>query len=220
MCTPPPDPTAHQADAHRALVVGILGGIASGKSLVARLLAGDDGAVIEADQVAHAVLASDAITQKVRERFGDAVLGADGRPDRRALAGVVFEDSEARAALEGWIHPLVRDRIRAALDAARTASIVVLDVPLLLENDREHGLRAACDVLVHVDTPLELRATRAVTERGWAPDELARRERAQLSQDEKRRAAQHVIVNDGGIDQLKARCADLRRLLLAQRPTS
>ncbi|QDU84403.1 Dephospho-CoA kinase [Planctomycetes bacterium Pla163] len=220
MRTPPSDPTANSGSERRALVVGVLGGIASGKSLVARLLAGDDGAVVDADRVAHAVLASDAVTRKVRERFGDAVLGVDGRPDRRALAQVVFEDSEARAALEGWIHPLVRDRIRTALDAARTASIVVLDVPLLLENDREHGLRAACDVLVHVDAPVEQRTARAVTERGWAPDELARRERAQLPQDEKRRAAQHVIVNDGDLDQLKSRCADLRRHLLAQRPTS
>lgn len=214
-----PEPASASRRAQGPLVVGILGGIASGKSLVARLLAGDDGVVIDADQVAHAVLASDEVTEKVRERFGPAVLGPDGRPDRRALAEVVFEDAEARAALEGWIHPLVRDRIRAALDAAHDASIVVLDVPLLLENDAAHGLRAACDALIHVDTPFEQRAARAIAERQWAPDELARRERTQIPQDEKRRAAQHVIVNDRGLEQLEARCADLRRDLLAQRST-
>lgn len=199
------------------LVIGVLGGIASGKSAAARLLAGADGAVIDADALAHAVLSSDAVTALVAERFGPAALGADGRPDRAALARIVFEDAGARADLEGWIHPRVRARIRAALEEAHAKTVVVLDVPLLLENDPVHHLRERCDALVYVDAPLDRRTARAVATRGWSEDEVARREASQLSQDAKRAAADHVVANDADLDALAERCAALRARLLAER---
>ena len=205
----PPSPNAPRADRARTLVLGVLGGIASGKSTAAELLAGPDGLVLAADRIAHEVLASDEVTALVREHFGEAVLGPDGRPDRAALAARVFDPAHGEAdrrRLEGWTHPRVRATISTRLREARAAGIprVVLDVPLLLENDPEHGLVEACDVLVFVDVPLEERRRRAAT-RGWDVDELARREALQLPLAEKRARADHVLQNDGDLAALAAR---------------
>lgn len=191
--------------AGRPLVIGVVGGIASGKSTVARLLAGPDGVVLDADRAAHEALRSPEVVARVRERFGDEVLTGDGLPDRAALARVVFSDPDARAALEGWIHPVVRERLWAALEDASRRGLprVVLDVPLLVENDERHGLLAACDHVVFVDAPLADRDERATKTRGWAPGEVARREAAQLPLAEKRDHATHVIDNDKGPDELE-----------------
>ena len=171
---------------------GVLGGIASGKSRVAHVLAGEGGLVIDADRLAHEVLASEELTALVAETFGEGLLGSDGRPDRAALAARVFDDPTARAKLEGWIHPRVRAKIQAALDEAKAQGIgpVVLDVPLLMVNDAEHGLVDKCDHLVFVECDLNTRDERAVDSRGWSPGEVARREQSQhpLAEKQARRA--------------------------------
>jgi dephospho-CoA kinase len=203
-----------EARKHRTLVLGLLGGIASGKSEVARLLAGPDGVVLDADRLAHAVLASDAVTARVRARFGPAALGPDGRPDRAALARLVFGDPEALKALEDFTHPPVRAMIRARLEEARQAGVprVVLDVPLLLEHDERSQLAGLCDALVFVDSDDGERARRAAA-RGWAPGELSRREAVQLPLSEKRARADLVIENRGSLSDLEAEVdAALRRL--------
>lgn len=213
---PPPAPRG-------TLVVGLLGGIASGKSTVGRALAGPDGVLIEADALAHAVLASDEVTARVAETFGPGALGPDGRPDRAALARLVFSDPERRRLLEGWIHPRVRATIRARLAEARQRGVplVVLDVPLLLEADLKNteADRAVpeCDVLVFVDAPLADRDRRAVRDRGWPPGDVSRRERAQLSTDAKRARADHVLVNADSVEHLVRAAAALRAELLGSR---
>jgi dephospho-CoA kinase len=189
------------------LVVGVLGGIASGKSAVARALAQPDGIVIAADELAHAALDSPAVLAKVRERFGAASISPDGRADRAALARAVFDPVHGpalRSELESWTHPLVRDRIIALSSEARASGVprVVLDVPLLLENDAQHGLARLCDVLVFVDAPLVERERRAQRERGWPRGEVQRREAAQLPLAEKKKRAHHVIENDRGLAEL------------------
>jgi dephospho-CoA kinase len=198
-------------------VLGVLGGIAAGKSEVARRLAGEDGIVLSADRIAHEVLASPEVTALVEERFGRAVLGPDGRPDRTALAALAFAPgdperaAEVRKALEGWTHPRVRDRILVRLRDARSDGVprIVLDVPLLLENDAQHGLARACDTLVFVDAPDDERDRRARATRGWAPGEVARREGAQWPLADKRRRAQHVIPNTQSLVELETRVARL-----------
>ena len=197
MSIPPSEP-------QQALVIGVLGGIASGKSHVAASLAGSGGAVIDADELAHEVLASDEVTALVVEAFGEAALGADGRPDRGALAELVFSDAGQRERLEGWIHPRVRAKIQVALDEAkaRNTGPVVLDVPLLLENDAEHGLVAQCDHLVFVECDLDSREQRATASRGWSPGEVARREQSQLALAHKQARADHTIVNRGSLEEL------------------
>ncbi len=183
---------------------GVLGGIASGKSRVAHVLAGEGGLVIDADRLAHEVLGSEELTALVTEAFGEEVLGSDGRPDRGALSARVFDDPISRTRLEGWIHPRVRAKIQVALDEAkaRNTGLVVLDVPLLLENDEEHGLVAQCDHLVFVECDLDSRDQRAVSSRTWSPGEVARREQSQFPLAEKQERADHTIKNRGSLEDL------------------
>ncbi|MEM8712594.1 MAG: dephospho-CoA kinase [Planctomycetota bacterium] len=198
--SPPGEPAAYP----RTVVLAVLGGIASGKSYVARLLAGPTGVVLNADEAAHAALRSPEIIERLREAFGAEILDPEGLPDRAALGAIVFADPEARKRLEEWIHPVVRATLHTALEdaAARGVSRVVLDVPLLLENAAEHGLLASCDHLVFIDTADADRDARAVETRGWAPGEVARREAAQLPLTEKRQAADLIIDNRGDLDSL------------------
>ncbi len=198
----PPAPAERPAP---SLVIGVLGGIASGKSAAARLLAGPDGAVIDADALAREVLESPAVRVELGRRFGAGVLRADGSVDREALAARVFGDPAARADLESLTHPRVRARVRALLDEARARGVprIVLDVPLLLENDAQHGLVRECDALVFVQADDGAREERARRSRGWAAGEVARREAAQLPLAMKRARAGHVVHNDGGLQELE-----------------
>jgi dephospho-CoA kinase len=203
------------------LVLGVLGGIASGKSRVARLLAGQAGRVIDADRLAHEVLASEEVTAKVRERFGESALGRDGRPDRHALGRLVFDDPEARKALEGFTHPAVRAMIQRCLEDARREGLplVVLDVPLLLEQEAEARLVGLCDALVFVESDAGERAQRARATRGWSPEELARREAAQLPLSQKMARADLVIQNRGSLEELEREVrAALQRLGAGRKP--
>jgi dephospho-CoA kinase len=203
--------------ARAPLVVGVLGGIASGKSLVARVLRGPDGVLVDADALAHAVLGEPDVVELVRARFGAAAIGPDGRPDRAVLGRRVFSDAAARAALEGWIHPRVRDRMHAVLASAAGRPIAVLDVPLLLENDAQHGLVRLVDVLVFVDAPADERDARAQRNRGWPSGEVARREALQLPLSEKRARADVVLANGGTAAELERAATRLRAELLADR---
>jgi len=190
-------------------VIGVLGGIASGKSEVARGLAGPDGVVVSADALAHEVLGDPEVRARVRERFGAGVFGPDGAVDRALLGARVFDPvggPEARRALESWTHPRIRARILARLEAARAEGRprIVLDVPLLLENDAEHGFARACHLLVFVEVDPETRERRARERRGWPAGEVRRREAAQLPLDEKRALADFVIPNNGRLEDLEA----------------
>lgn len=197
----------------RPVVIGVLGGIASGKSLVARFLAGPDGAVLDADRFAREALEGPEIVERLRAELGPHALDENGRPDRAAIARLVFDSPERKRRLEGWIHPLVRERIRAGLSQARSdgRSPVVLDVPLLLENDAEHGLAGLCDFLVFVAADAAERDRRAVASRGWAPGEVARREKTQMPLEAKEALARYVVRNDAGTDELAAAVAGIRR---------
>lgn len=203
--------------AQAPLVIGVLGGIASGKSEVARLLAGEAGVVLDADRCAHEVLASSEVAELVAEHFGAECLDAQGRPDRRALAEQVFSDPERRRLLEAWIHPRVRARLGADLEraVAEGRPMVVLDVPLLLENAAETGLVERCHALVFVDAPAEQRVARARERRGWGPGELAAREALQLPLEQKRARANWVLSNAGDLESLRLAASALRQKLLA-----
>jgi len=186
--------------------IGILGGIASGKSAVGRLLAGSGGVVIDADHHARAALNSPEVVRELVSAFGRKMIGPDGLPDRAAIAERVFGDPKAKRQLENWIHPAVRERMRVDLDEARAAkrSPIVLDVPLLLENDAQHGLVQECDFLVFVDSEPGTRDARAVRNRNWQAGEVARREATQLPLETKRARARHVVENDGELSELES----------------
>ncbi|QDU88639.1 Dephospho-CoA kinase [Pirellulimonas nuda] len=190
--------------------IGILGGIASGKSTVTQLLAERGAVVLDADAAAHAVLQEPDVAAAMAERWGRGVVDAAGQVDRKAVASKIFSDgpdAEAdRAFAESLIHPRVRSRLlseRATL-IGRPDSVAVLDVPLLLEV----GWHTDCDLLVFVSAPNADRRARAA-QRGWTDQELAKREAAQAPISEKRAAAQEVIENSGSIDDLRGRVARL-----------
>ncbi len=186
------------------LVLGVLGGIASGKSAVSDAIAGPTGLAISADAIAREILNSPEVAQKISASFGPEFLNPDGLPDRELLASQIFANSERRKLLESWIHPLVRARILAELEQARAKGLprVALDVPLLLENDAKHGFVALCDALLFIEVPADVRELRAVANRGWAAGEVARREATQLPLDEKRARADFIISNDGDLEHL------------------
>jgi len=154
-------------------VIGILGGIAAGKTTVAKMLTELGATTISADEVAHRVLDKPAIRDRIAARWGREVLGESGHVDRDRLARVVFGNPEELAALEAITHPAIvaelRQRVAAARRSLETAAVVV-DAPLLLEAE----LDGACDVLIFVDCPREVRLARAIA-RGWDAEELDRR---------------------------------------------
>lgn len=186
-------------------LVGLTGGIGSGKSTVAELLAERSAEVIDADRIARQVVepGTDGLTEVV-DRFGEQVLTDDGRLDRQAVADIVFADDDARADLNAIIHPRVRRRIAERLAAVAEEEgernrIVVLDVPLLVEGGSDHGYQ---DVIV-VTAPEEVRVQRLVDERDMDPDDVRARIASQASEEERLSVATHVIDNSGTLEELE-----------------
>lgn len=175
-------------------VIGVLGGVASGKSFVAGELAGLGAAVLDADRAGHEVLRTPGVEDAVRSQWGDGVFGPDGRVDRARLAKVVFGDSpaaeEERKSLEQLLHPEIGRRLRQEAErlAAAGCPAAVLDAPLLVEADWD-GL---CDWLIFVEAPRPLRLARALA-RGWSEKDFSAREGVQESLDSKRRLADVVV---------------------------
>jgi dephospho-CoA kinase len=195
----------------KPIVIGLLGGIASGKSTVAGLLAGLGAKVVDADRIAHEVLWDQDVAAAIAAEFGAEVLDETGRPDRRRLGDAVFDDPGKLERLEAIVHPRVRERMEEEIAAAFSAGIraVVLDVPLLLESE----LTGITDTLVHVRASREARDRRAAANRGWSRGEVERREHRQTPVDEKQRRADHVIENEGSLEDLELRVRELWKLL-------
>jgi dephospho-CoA kinase len=186
-------------------IIGLVGGVASGKSLAAKMLVELGAVHLDADRAGHAVLAEDAdVRQALIDCWGDAILDADGRVNRNAVAQRVFDKSEAgnvnRKFLEDLLHPRIRQRLNIERDQAVATGkpAIVLDAPLLLEAD----WGSLCDIIVMIDSPRELRLGRAAM-RGWTAADFDEREAAQWPPDEKRRHADVVIPNFGTADDLR-----------------
>lgn len=175
-------------------VIGLLGGIGSGKSLVAAAL-GDLGCVVcDSDDLVRKQYAQPEVQAQMQHWWGRGVLDERGAIDRGAIAAIVFRDPAERRRLEAYLHPRVEAARRRLFEAAPPGTpALVIDAPLLLEA----GLASQCDQLWFIDAPESVRRTRVTTSRGWSADELARREAAQWSLDRKRAAAHHVLRNDG-----------------------
>jgi dephospho-CoA kinase len=175
-------------------IIGIAGGIGSGKSRVARLFGELGCAVIDSDAQVRDAYARADVRQTLKQWWGERVFKEDGQLDRAAVAATVFSDPAQRARLEGLIHPLVAEaRDEAMRRAARDPQLVafVWDTPLLFEV----GLNADCDAVVFVDAPQDLRLARVRRSRGWDAAELARRENLQWPLDRKRRLSDDVVTN-------------------------
>jgi dephospho-CoA kinase len=194
----------------RKPVVGLVGGIGSGKSRVAAAFAERGARVIAADDLAHEALRQPAVKEQVVGRWGPDVLDESGEVRRRQLGAVVFADPEERRALEAMVHPWIRERIRQELARAEAdpeVRLVVLDAAIMLEA----GWDAVCDRLVYVDAPRDVRLRRLAGQRGWSEKEVEARENAQLPLTAKAARADHVLDNSATPEHLNRQVDDLLR---------
>lgn len=184
-------------------LIGLTGGIASGKSVVARRLAEHGAIHIDADELSREVVepGTPALAQIERE-FGGEVIGSDGRLDRAGLASVIFQDPEQRAVLNAITHPAVKARARELMveaEAANPRAIVVYDVPLLIEAkvDVEHEF----DLIVVVNASTQTRMDRLIELRGLSREEAAHRLNSQVSDTARLAIADVIIDSNGTLDE-------------------
>jgi dephospho-CoA kinase len=192
-------------------LVGLTGGIASGKSTVAAMLRDLGAAIVDADEAAHAVYEPgtpgfDAVVRA----FGPEFV-RDGRIDRAKLGDLVFNDASARLRLNAIVHPLVRDWMaeRTAEAVERGADVVVQDVPLLFEN----GLEGLFSSVVLVYAPRSVQLARLAEDRSMSPARANAIIAAQMPIEEKRRRAEHVIDNSGSQEETRAQVEQVWRKL-------
>lgn len=175
-------------------VIGLAGGIGAGKSEVARLLRELGCLVVNSDDLAKAALRDPAIKRQLRAWWGEGVFDAAGDVDRHKVAAIVFASPEERRRLEALTHPWIESRRREEFEAAACSTkAYVIDAPLLFEANVDHE----CDAVIFVAAPRDLRLARVIRDRGWAAEELDRRESSQLPLDEKRARADYVVENTG-----------------------
>lgn len=186
------------------ITIGLIGGVASGKSAVAQQLAARGAVILDADRVGHEVLRDPAVIEQLVARWGPQILTNAGEISRSAVAKIVFAaNADAdRQFLNSLTHPRIAARLAAQLEKLRQAKCpaAVLDAALLLEA----GWDRLCDQIVYVDVPREQRRARARS-RGWDVGELARREATQLPLDEKKRRATVILDNGGSLLEMQAR---------------
>ena len=201
-------------------VVGLTGGIGTGKSTVARMLAALGAVVIDADAIVHELQApGQPLLARLAEAFGPGILRPDGALDREGLGRLVFSDPAARARLNALVHPAVGAEMLRRLAAAKTAGakLVVLDIPLLLEGraarTTQPGRAATASDLVSevivVWAPASAQIERQVARDGATREHAAERMRAQIPIDEKRELADHVIDNSGSLAETERQVREL-----------
>lgn len=182
--------------ARRKPVIGLIGGMGSGKTRVAAEFAARGARVISGDQLGHEGLKQQAIRAQVVGRWGPGVLDRWSEVDRRKLGAIVFADIAERRALEALVFPWIERRIReeiAAAEADPAVRLVVLDAAIMLEA----GWDQECDRLVFVDAPRDVRQQRLSQQRGWSAKEVAARESAQMPLEQKIAQADAVLDNSG-----------------------
>jgi dephospho-CoA kinase len=185
------------------LLVGLTGGIGTGKSTVARMLEKRGAVVFDADVLARqAVAPGTPGFDKVVERFGPNVLAPGGGLDREALASIVFSDPAARRDLEGIVHPEVRRMFAEGCEEYRDSDrVVVLSAPLLVET----GMHTAFDLLIVVSAPVATQIERLMRDRGMAERDVQARIAAQLPLEAKAEVADVLVDNEGTLEDLEGR---------------
>jgi len=202
--------------------IGLVGGVASGKSLVSKMLVELGAGLLDADRTGHAVLAEDKEVHRVlRKRWGDSIFTAEGTVDRAAIAGHVFAADDSADPelqfLQDLLHPRIGDRlgVLGRQFEADGKPAVVLDAPLLLEA----AWKPFCYIILMVDVPREIRVERA-KKRGWTEFEFDARENAQVSIEEKRRLADVIIDNSGTEAELRKAVGDFWKKHVASADSS
>lgn len=200
------------------ILVGLTGGIGSGKSTVSAALAERGAVIVDADAIVREVQQPGSpVLQQLAERFGAHVIAADGSLDRAAVAGIVFSDPEALKALNTIVHPAVAAEMNRRVYAERDSDrVVVMDIPLLTENPRD-GLQG----VIVVDVPVETQVQRLVQFRGFAEDDARARIAKQASREQRLATASFTVDNSGSLDDLAPQVEQLWQWLrsLPQLPT-
>ena len=177
-------------------VIGIIGGIGSGKSAVAGQFAREGCAVIDSDALGHEVIQLPEVKAELRQWLGAGVFDEQGRVNRKAVGKLVFADPVKLERLNGMIHPRIgrqRDALMVRYMADPAVRAVVWDTPLLLET----GLNRECDAVVFVKASEEIRRERVAKTRGWSAAELEKREKSQIRLDKKALVADYYVDNNG-----------------------
>jgi dephospho-CoA kinase len=195
-------------------VIGLIGGIGSGKSTVAEAFARRGAKVIVGDALGHEALRQPEIRARLVERWGPGILDAAGQVDRRRVAGIVFAKTprarDELQVLESLVFPWIERRAREEIAAARAdgrTRLAVLDAAVMLEA----GWNNVCDRLVYVHAPREARLRRLAAGRGWSPKEVEDRESAQRSLTEKATRADDAVDNSGSPGEVQRQVDDLLR---------
>lgn len=194
------------------MVIGIVGGIASGKSTVARLFESFGAYLIDADRIGHETLLRPSIREKLVERFGSGILASDGLIDRQALGRIIFGDESARQALNQFVRPTIRAEIRERIRTIQKADadrVIVVDAPLLVET----GPTDIADIVLLVTAPAALRKTRVIKRNILSDAEAEKRVSAQVSEEKQRRWVDDILENTGSIEELEQQATRLWSML-------
>ncbi len=179
----------------RVKVIGITGGIASGKSTVAKMLRSLGASIIDADKICHHLINTEEIKEKIRKKWGNNVQNKDGKINRRTLGKIVFADKGKLLVLNKIVHPKVIKQIKsqiAEITDKDKANVIVLDAALLVESN----LTNLCDILLFVDAKKHICTKRAQNIRKWPLHETTKREKFQYTMREKRGMADIIINNN------------------------
>jgi dephospho-CoA kinase len=199
------------------LIVGLTGGIGSGKSAVAEMFREEGAEVIDFDHLARLVVEpGKPAWRDIVDYFGPRILSSDRTLNRSALAEIVFSDEESRKALEGFTHPRIfekRDALLEGIKGKDPLSVVVIDFPLLFEL----GLRNGMDEVILVYVPREVQIERAANRENLSREAVEKRLKAQMPIEEKRSLSDYVIDNQGGLAETRAQ---VQRIMLELRELS
>lgn len=190
------------------IVIGIAGGIASGKSTVADEFEKLGALIIDADAIGHDLLKTDDMKRKLVDAFGDGILTPDEGVDRRALGRIIFNNEEARLKLNNIVRPSIRAEIRRRIAEQRHAGyqgVIVVDAPLLVEA----GPTDLADTVILVTAPAEIRKARIIKRNGLTEEEAEQRISAQKTDAQQMRWADHLVENAGTRQDLVRRAKDL-----------
>ncbi|MDD5011566.1 MAG: dephospho-CoA kinase [Phycisphaerae bacterium] len=195
-------------------IIGILGGIASGKSTLAKELENQGCAVIDADAIAKQLLQTDDVKKQIRDRFGGGVFDTAGQVDKAKLAEMVFTGTASVEAINAIVHPKVLKRTEELIAQYQNdpaVKAVVLDIPLLLET----GWEKRCDKLIFVDCSRPARLERASKKGVFDENQLKKRENFQISLDKKQKIAHYIVDNNKDLSELTKQIGEIFPALIS-----